>query len=271
MVRRASNHAGGILAMDTGEHRRGEMSADPNLAEVASLIGEPARAAMLLALLGGQALPAGELAGRAGVTPQTASTHLARLVDGGLVQASSSGRHRYYRLRSGEIGAVLEALLTIAPARPVRSLRQSEEARALRAARTCYDHLAGALGVALTRRLLALELLIREGEQFHLTAAGAAWLPDWGIDLDGLRRGRRALARPCLDWSERHDHLAGSLGAALAATLFARGWLLRVPGSRAVRLTPEGEAGLQHELGVTLSTPGAEIDRGRAPAQAYRG
>lgn len=160
------------------------MSADPNLAEVALLIGEPARAAMLLALLGGQALPAGELAARAGVTPQTASAHLARLVEGGLVRVSSSGRHRYYRLSSPEVGSVLEALLTIAPARPVRSLRQSEEARALRRARTCYDHLAGALGVGLTRRLLALELLVADGERYAVTESGAAWLADWGIDLD---------------------------------------------------------------------------------------
>jgi DNA-binding transcriptional ArsR family regulator len=231
------------------------MSADPNLAEVALLIGEPARAAMLLALLGGQALPAGELAARAGVSPQTASAHLARLVDGGLVRGSNSGRHRYYRLSSAEVGGVLEALLTIAPARPVRSLRQSEEARALRRARTCYDHLAGALGVALTRRLLERGLLVVDGERYAVTSSGAAWLADWGIDLDALGRGRRALARPCLDWSERHHHLAGALGAAIADGLFARGWLLRTPGSRAVRLSAEGQAGLQQELGLALGEP----------------
>jgi DNA-binding transcriptional ArsR family regulator len=239
------------------------MSAEPNLAQVAMLIGEPARAAMLLALLGGQSLPAGELAARAAVTPQTASAHLARLIDGGLVQVSSSGRHRYYRLSNREIGAVLEALLTIAPARPVRSLRQSEEVRALRAARTCYDHLAGALGVALTQRLLALRLLIREENRYHVTDDGAVWLAGWSIDLDALRSGRRVLARPCLDWSERHDHLAGALGAALTSALFARGWLLRVPGGRAVRLTAEGQAGLQRELGLSVALHAAEVARGR--------
>lgn len=229
------------------------MSADPDLAVIAQLIGEPARAAMLLALLGGQALPAGELAARAGVSPQTASAHLARLADAGLVRAASSGRHRYYRLGSGEVGAVLESLMTIAPARPVRSLRQSEEAQALRRARTCYDHLAGALGVRLTQQLLARELLVGEEACYHVTASGAAFLAGWAIDLEALRRGRRALARPCLDWSERHDHLAGALGAAIAARLFERGWLRRLRGSRAVHLTGEGQAGLQRELGLTLT------------------
>jgi DNA-binding transcriptional ArsR family regulator len=231
------------------------MSADPNLAEVALLIGEPARATMLLALLGGQALPAGELAARARVTPQTASAHLARLVGGGLLEVRSSGRHRYYRLSGPEVGAALEALLRVAPAGAVRSLRQSEEARALRAARTCYDHLAGALGVALTRRLLALGLLAQEGERYRVTAEGAAWLASWGIDLAALERGRRAVARACLDWSERHDHLAGALGAALAAKLFERGWIARVPGGRAVRLTAAGQAGLRRELGLVPDAP----------------
>lgn len=229
------------------------MGADPNLAVVAQLIGEPARAAMLLALLGGQALPAGELAARAGVTPQTASAHLSRLVDGGLLRATSSGRHRYYRLSSGEVGAVLEAMMTIAPGRPVRSLRQSEEALALRRARTCYDHLAGALGVRLAQQLIAHELLVLDDECYHVTAKGAAWLAGWAIDLAALRRSRRALARPCLDWSERHDHLAGALGAAITARLFEQGWLLRIPGSRAVRLTSEGQVGLQRELGLILA------------------
>lgn len=231
------------------------MSAEPNLAEIAQLIGEPARATMLLALLGGQALPAGELAARARVTRQTASAHLARLVSGGLLPVRTSGRHRYYRLSGPHIGALLEALLRVAPARPVRSLRESEEARALRAARTCYDHLAGALGVALTRRLLDLGLLAQEGERYSVTADGAAWLAGWAIDLEMLRRGRRAVARPCLDWSERHDHLAGALGAAITAKLFERGWILRAPGSRAVRLTNAGQAGLRRELGLNIDAP----------------
>lgn len=227
------------------------MRADPDLAAIAQLIGEPARAAMLLALLGGQALPAGELAVRAGVSPQTASSHLARLVDAGLLRAASSGRHRYYSLSSAEVGGVLEALLTIAPARPVRSLRQSEEALALRRARTCYDHLAGALGVRLTQQLLARELLVPDEACYHVTTSGAAFLEGWAIDVEALRRGRRALARPCLDWSERHNHLAGALGAAITARLFERGWLRRLSGSRAVQLTGEGQAGLQRELGLT--------------------
>jgi DNA-binding transcriptional ArsR family regulator len=228
------------------------MSADPNIAQVALLIGEPARATMLVALLGGEALPAGELAARARISAPTASAHLAKLVAGGLIQATTSGRHRYYRLSSPLVGSVLESLASIAPARPVISLRQSEEARALRFARTCYDHLAGALGVALMRQLLTQGLLREEGCNYTVSDAGQRWLDRWDIDAGRLRRSRRAFAKPCLDWSERHNHLAGALGAAITLRLFERGWLRRIPAGRAVQLTAAGKAGLHQELGLVV-------------------
>jgi DNA-binding transcriptional ArsR family regulator len=234
------------------------MRADPDLASVAGLIGDPSRAAMLAALLGGLSLPAGELARCAGISPQTASGHLARLVDGGLLRATTRGRHRYYQLHSPEVGRALEALAAIAPRARIRSLNESEAGRALRFARTCYDHLAGALGVALTQRLVERELLAEAGESYLVTAAGEDWLAGWGIDLGRLRQGRRAFARPCLDWSQRRPHLAGALGAAITGSLFERGWIAPSASSRAVRLTEAGRAGLRRELDLDGAACAAE-------------
>jgi DNA-binding transcriptional ArsR family regulator len=230
------------------------MRADPDLASVASLIGDPARAAMLAALLGGQSLPAGELARCACVSPQTASAHLARLVGGGLLRVSRSGRHRYYQLHSPEVGTALEALAAIAPQARVQSLRESQSAGALRFARTCYDHLAGVVGVAVTEGLVDQGVLIVDADTYHVTVDGTSWFARWGIDLEKLRQARRSFARPCLDWSERRYHLAGALGAALAHTLLERAWLVRVAGNRAVRLTEQGRAGLRQELHIEVVT-----------------
>ncbi|MBA3943163.1 MAG: winged helix-turn-helix transcriptional regulator [Herpetosiphonaceae bacterium] len=226
------------------------MHTDPDVASVALLIGDPTRAAMLAALLGGQALPAGELAACAQISPQTASTHLAKLVGGGLLTMTTTGRHRYYRLKSPEVGAAWEALARIAPRARVRSLRASEEARALRFARTCYDHLAGVVGVAITQAMLNKQLLTADAQTYHVTEAGTLWCAGWGIDLGQLRQSRRHFATPCLDWSERHPHLAGALGAAVAQKLFERGWIVRVSSSRAVCLTAPGREGLRRELNI---------------------
>ncbi|MED3500937.1 winged helix-turn-helix domain-containing protein [Brevibacillus agri] len=147
------------------------MNTSPNIAEIASLIGEPSRVSMLVSLMGGKALPASELARLAKITPQTASTHLAKLVEGGLLQSESHGRHRYYRLASPEVAHAMEALLTIANPVPVRSLRESEQLRVLRYARTCYDHLAGEVGVALTQKMIELRLLEASGQDFVLNEA----------------------------------------------------------------------------------------------------
>lgn len=223
------------------------MPADPNFAQTAALIGEPTRAAMLAALLGGNALTASELAHGAAVSPQTASTHLARLVEGGLLSVVASGRHRYYRLAGPEVAHLLETLATIAPSAPIRSLRQSEAARAVRFARTCYDHLAGTVGVALAERLIERELIATSDAGYHVTALGIDWLEKHAIDAERIMGRRRVAARPCLDWSERRNHLAGAFGAALTEWLFEQRWIERSVQSRAVRLTEVGREGFLRE------------------------
>lgn len=229
------------------------MDSNPNIAEVASLIGDPSRAAMLLNLLGGKALPASELARAARVTPQTASSHLSKMVEGGLLLHEAHGRHRYFRLASAEVGQALEVLNAIAPPQPVRSLRESEQSKALHFARTCYDHIAGEVGVALTDRMLELDVLEEgEGRDFVITAHGRKWCGEFGIDLGSIRKGRRHFARQCLDWSERRHHMAGALGAALTSRLFDLGWIGRIPGGRAIRVTESGFQGLKVEFGITL-------------------
>lgn len=231
----------------------------PNLVEVASLIGDESRASILLCLLGGQALPANELARAARVTPQTASSHLAKLVAGGLLVTESYGRHRYYRLANPEVGLALEALNTIAAPRPVRSLRESDESRALRFGRTCYDHLAGEVGIALTDKMLELSLFRLEGRDFAVTPQGTQWFDDFGLNLEDIRRGRRHFARQCLDWSERRHHLAGALGAALAHRLLELQWLERAPQGRAIRVTSTGLMGFAQNLGITFNVTGKLI------------
>ncbi len=215
---------------------------------------------MLLQLLGGIALPAGELARAARVTPQTASAHLARMVEGGLLIHESLGRHRYYRLASPEVGQALETLSAIAQPQPVRSLRESDQLRTLRFARMCYDHIAGEVGVVLADRLRTLDLLNEVGRDFVVTAEGAAWLGDFGMDLDRIRRGRRHFARQCLDWSERRHHVAGALGAAMADRMFELRWMERIAGGRAVRVTVEGYRGLERMLGISFAGKTVVLD-----------
>ncbi|MDR7316761.1 helix-turn-helix domain-containing protein [Brevibacillus nitrificans] len=229
------------------------MSSVPNIGEVASLIGEPSRVAMLLSLLGGKSLPASELARAARITPQTASSHLAKLVEGGLLVNESYGRHRYYRLANAEVAHALEALLAIATPKPIRSLRESDQVRAMRFARTCYDHLAGEVGVALTDQLLSLQMIEEADQEFVLTEAGRHKLKSLGIDVEFSPKSRRRFARPCLDWSERRHHLAGVLGASLTNRLFDLCWIERLPEGRAVRLTPAGITGLYEQFGVDMS------------------
>jgi DNA-binding transcriptional ArsR family regulator len=220
---------------------------DADLAAVGTLLAEPARARMLAALGDGRALPASALAAEAGVAPSTASGHLTRLVDGGLLAAESRGRRRYFRLRGPEVAEALEALARVAPREPVSSLRQATRIDALCAARTCYDHLAGRLGTALMDALLARGLVADE----HVTNAGVERLAELGIDLDAVP-GRRPRFRSCLDWSERRPHAAGKLGAALTARCFELGWVERLDGTRAVRVTPAGEVGFADTFGLPL-------------------
>jgi DNA-binding transcriptional ArsR family regulator len=223
------------------------MIADPNFAHIAALIGEPARAAMLAAVLGGRAMAASELAHCAGVSPQTASAHLAQLVEGGLLNVTTSGRHRYYRLASPQVAQVLETLSAIAPSAQVRSLRQSDRAQSIRFARTCYDHLAGVVGVALTERMLERGQIVQVEQTYRIGEEGIDWLGRHGLDPEHVLHSRRPQARACLDWSERRDHLAGAFGALMAGWFLDQGWIERVAGSRAVRLTGAGRAGFLRE------------------------
>jgi DNA-binding transcriptional ArsR family regulator len=211
------------------------MSDAGQLAALAALIGDPTRSRMLACLMSGQALTATELAAESGVSASTASTHLARLTSGGVLEVRAQGRHRYFRLADTDIAAALEALMGVATAQR-RSFGPADPA--LRAARVCYDHLAGEAGVRLHDALRAHALLQADGGA--LTDAGEAWCRRRGLDLDALQSPRRPLCRPCLDWSERRDHLAGALGAALLQDLLRRGHARRIPGSRALRLDRAG-------------------------------
>ena len=226
------------------------MNSGPDLAGVAALIGDPARARMLALLLDGRALPASQLASEAGIAASTASAHLAKLTDGGLVDVARTGRHRYFRLASPQVAQALEALQVVAAGRPSRPRAPDPAGEALRTARTCYDHLAGRLGVALTDAMLARDWLHAHGDDFHVTAAGTAGFTDLGIDIGPLQGGRRAFARCCIDWSERRPHLAGALGAAVAGHGFAAGWLGRRDGTRAITVTRKGETALREAFGV---------------------
>jgi DNA-binding transcriptional ArsR family regulator len=206
-------------------------AADRDLASVANLIGDPARAAMLAALADGRALPAGELARRADVHPATASAHLRRLVEGGLIRARAQGRHRYHEIVNPEVAAVLEAIAQIAPAAPARSLHQHRAATGLADARTCYDHLAGRRGVQRRDRLLATGAIRRLDDRDHeLTDRGQRLLVILGIDLASVRASRRVFARCCVDWTDRRFHLAGALPTAITTVFLDRGWLIRGPG-----------------------------------------
>ncbi len=231
------------------------MLADADLAAVAALLGERARSTFVLSLLEGRPLPASELAARAGVSRSLASSHLSRLLEGGLVHVERCGRQRHYRLAGPQVARAIESLAAIAPQPAALSLREAARGRALRDARTCYDHLAGRLGVALTDALRHRRLITVHHDAYRVTRAGSHQLADLGLDVEALRRSRRPLTRQCLDWSERRPHLAGGLGAALAERLFALDWLRAAGTSRAVRVTDAGVEGLRQvfDLAVPLS------------------
>lgn len=237
------------------------MNEDADIARVASLIGDPARAGMLVALLDGRVRPASELAVLGRVSRATASVHLAKLVDAGLLVAERHGRHRYFRLDGPEVAAALEALAVIAPPVPVRSLRAAQEGEAIRFARLCYDHLAGRVGVAVAERMLQMELLRQRDGVLDVTPRGEEWLGRFGVDVAALRRQRRRFAFACLDWSERTHHVAGALGAALAARFLELGWVRRSPRSRAIQLTDAGRRGLAEVFGLELERVEREVAR----------
>ncbi len=242
------------------------MPLQPNLASAAFLIGDPARSAILMSLVDGRARPAGELAFAAGVTAQTASSHLAKLLAGGLLTVETEGRHRYYRLAGAHVAAALETLASIGPVQQVRRRPLSGDAQRLLFARCCYDHLAGSLGVAVTQTLVARGWLAKAADkQYEVTPEGAAWFAQLGLDIASIKPGRHGIARQCLDWTEREHHLAGPLGTRLMAALCERGWLVRAKSSRAVQVTPQGAASFRETLGIDIATVMRESAAGHRP------
>jgi DNA-binding transcriptional ArsR family regulator len=248
------------------------MPGDADIAKIGALVADPARARILLTLGDGRALPATVLADEAGVAASTASAHLGKLVDGGLLTVEQHGRHRYFALAGPAVGELMEALAGLAPAAPVKSLREGTRASAVRAARTCYDHLAGMLGTSLMEAMLERELLTGGDGVFRrqqagrdrlsspgfdldytLTQRGIDELEHFGIDFAALRSRSRPLIRYCVDWSEQRHHLAGGLGAALADRMFELGWISRAPRGRAVQVSEAGLAGLRESFGVKLA------------------
>lgn len=226
---------------------------EPDFASVAALAGEPARAAMLAVLFDGRAMPAGELARAAGIAPATASVHLSKLVDGGLIRVRAQGRHRYYELARPEIAQALEALGAIAVPRKVRSLSASLRAERLRQARSCYNHLAGELALVLAQGLVRLGALEPEEDGFRLRESAREILAPFGVDTHALFSNPRAHVRACIDWTERRHHISGPLGAALLESLLASGALRRRPEPRALELTEYGRDMLSRLLGVDLA------------------
>lgn len=218
------------------------MKDGPDIARIAALIGDPARANMLSSLMSGRALTATELSAEAGVSASTTSIHLSKLEAGGLVLPRKQGRHRYYTLTNPDVAEVLEALMGLAQRTGAVRVRTGPKDPQLRHARVCYDHLAGEQGVRLFDGLLTKKLLALDGEDVVLTQTGETALGDFGIDLVGLSRLRRPLCRSCLDWSMRRSHLAGALGAALLDRMLELRWVTRVPDSRIIRFSARGDA-----------------------------
>jgi DNA-binding transcriptional ArsR family regulator len=232
------------------DKRRKKMPGDINIVPIASLLADPTRAIILQELSDGRALPAGELAKRARVSSSTASAHLFKLIEAGLLTVEKQGRHRYYRIANPTIVQAIETLAALSPARPVHSLRESQIAEAVRNARMCYNHLAGNLGVKVSQALVDKHVLDASDNGYSITPDGQQWLRDFGIDEAVLKKRGSLVVPHHIDWSERRPHIAGELGAALARRFFDLEWITRTPSSRAVRLTETGQQALQGQLAI---------------------
>lgn len=226
--------------------------ADAQVAPVASLLADASRSTILWMLSDGRALPACELALAAGVKAPTISHHLRKLLDGGLVTSEKHGRHRYYRLADPTVVRLLEGMAAFAPALPPRTFREGQRGKALRFARTCYDHLAGRLGVAITESLVDRGALSQTQSDFEISDDGCELFESIGVDVSAARRARRSFARCCLDWSERRHHLAGALGAAFLDRLFELEWIRRAEIGRAVHVTRTGREQFRQALGIEV-------------------
>ena len=226
------------------------MKEGPDITRIAALIGDPARSNMLNALLSGKALTAGELAGHAGVLPATASSHLAKLTEAGLIWPRKQGRHKYYALRDEQVAQVLESLAGLAAEKGHLRTRTGPNDERLRSSRICYDHLAGAQAVRMFDSMAKNGFFSVELEEISLTAAGAEFVEQFGIDVAQLRAKRRPLCKVCLDWSERRSHLSGALGAAMLTQIKALGWAQQVDGSRMITFDTRGADAFEAQFPV---------------------
>jgi len=233
------------------------MKEGPHISGIAALIGEPARAEMLTALMADRALTATELATVAGIGKATASAHLAKLVDARLLAVHDQGRHRYFRLADRDVAQLLESLMGVAFRTGALRLKSSPREPALRLARVCYDHLAGARGVQAFEALMTLGCFKADAAGLHITPAGTAWFTRFGIDASAVTSQRRMMCKACLDWSERRHHLAGAWGAALLDRMFELGWARRVKDTRIVQFTPPGEREFQVLFAPPVRAPSA--------------
>jgi DNA-binding transcriptional ArsR family regulator len=236
------------------------MREGPDISRIASLVGDPARANMLNALMGGTALTASELALEAGVTLQTASSHLAKLTEGGLLKLAAQGRHRYFAINGPQVAAMLESITGVAAALGPQRVRPGPRDKAMREARACYDHMAGDLAVAMLDAMLANGVLAKDGDALLLGSEAPAFFADRGIDLTELARLRRPVCRACLDWSVRRAHLAGSLGAAILDKVLDEKWARRDPNGRTLSFSPKGRLEFRNAF-LAEQVPAAAVAR----------
>ncbi|WP_166921777.1 ArsR/SmtB family transcription factor [Flavobacterium poyangense] len=208
--------------------------------KIASLIGDPTRAAIMWSLLDGKAFTATELSITANTSPQNISMHLAKLLDAGLLYVEKQGRHKYYRFSNKEVAYAIEAMASLVPPVTVQK-KNSEKHSPIKHCRTCYDHLAGKIGVAVAESLLEQNIILNSDAKLEVSSKGVKWFSDFGIDIDEVKKQRRIFLKPCLDWSERKNHIAGSLGALLLDKMLADDWLRRTKDSRAIQITGKGE------------------------------
>ncbi|MCY7781681.1 MULTISPECIES: winged helix-turn-helix domain-containing protein [unclassified Bacillus (in: firmicutes)] len=225
---------------------------NPNIAKISSLLSDPSRSSILLSLMDGRIHPAGELAYLANIKPQTASFHLNKLLEAKLISVEKHGRHRYYRLSNSDAANMIEQLLHIAPEAKVTSLKDSKEKRDMHFARTCYDHLAGYVGVQITNSLVEQGMLKKIDVNFKVTSEGSLFFSNLGIHEEQQRSKRRAFACCCLDWSERQHHIAGASGNALLVRMLEEEWIVRMPKTRAIRITQSGKIALDKYFKVNI-------------------
>ncbi|HAA13714.1 MAG TPA: transcriptional regulator [Cytophagales bacterium] len=225
------------------------MEVENEFSKIAGLIGDKTRSLMLWSLLDGKAFTATELAVASNISRQSASNHLAKLMEADLVVVEKQGRHRYFRLANEQVAQVIESMASLIPGQKI-AIKKSAEAQKLAFARTCYDHLAGELSVALVQSLVSRGIIVAHDNAFEVTEQGDRWFHKLGIDVEALRQKKRSFAHPCLDWTERKHHLGGALGAAILDSFLEKDWIRRKPNSREVVITSLGEMKLYEELNI---------------------